>query len=71
MIIAKNKLLNLEEKTVGSSISLLDAVRNVTRFGLPLAEAVYAASTAPALLHGTLEEVKRQVLDAIEQVAEN
>jgi N-acetylglucosamine-6-phosphate deacetylase len=33
----------------GSSISVLDAVRNVVRFGLPLADAVYAATTAPAL----------------------
>ena len=32
----------------GSSISMLDALRNVVRFGLPLNEAVYAASTAPA-----------------------
>ena len=32
----------------GSSISMLDAVRNVVRFGLPLADAVYCASTAPA-----------------------
>ena len=32
----------------GSSISMLDAVRNVVRFGLPLADAVYAATTAPA-----------------------
>ena len=32
----------------GSSISLLDAVRNVAAFGLPLADALYAASTAPA-----------------------
>jgi len=32
----------------GSSISMLDAVRNVVSFGLPLADAVYAASTAPA-----------------------
>jgi N-acetylglucosamine-6-phosphate deacetylase len=32
----------------GSSISVLDAVRNVVRFGLPLADAVYAATTAPA-----------------------
>ena len=36
----------------GSSISMLDAVRNVVRFGLPLADAVYAASTAPALAVG-------------------
>ena len=32
----------------GSSISLLDAVRNVVSFGLPLADALYAASAAPA-----------------------
>jgi N-acetylglucosamine-6-phosphate deacetylase len=32
----------------GSSIALMDAVRNVVRFGLPLADAVYAATTAPA-----------------------
>lgn len=32
----------------GSAISLLDAVRNVVRFGIPLADAVYAASAAPA-----------------------
>lgn len=32
----------------GSSISMLDALRNVVKFGLPLADAVYAASTAPA-----------------------
>ena len=36
----------------GSSISMLDALRNVVRFGLPLADAVYAASTAPALAIG-------------------
>ncbi len=32
----------------GSSISMVDALRNVVKFGLPLADAVYAASTAPA-----------------------
>ena len=32
----------------GSAISMLDALRNVVRFGLPLTDAVYAASTAPA-----------------------
>lgn len=32
----------------GSSISMIDALRNVVRFGLSLPEAVYAASTAPA-----------------------
>ena len=32
----------------GSSISMLDALRNVVAFGLPLPDAVYAATTAPA-----------------------
>ena len=32
----------------GSSISMLDAVRNVVDFGLSLPDAVYAATTAPA-----------------------
>ena len=36
----------------GSSISMLDALRNVVKFGLPLEAAVYAASTAPALAAG-------------------
>ena len=52
-IVVKNHKATLLDGTLaGSSISLLDAVRNVTRFGLPLAEAVYAASTAPALAVG-------------------
>jgi len=36
----------------GSSISMLDALRNVVAFGLPLEDAVYAASTAPAMAAG-------------------
>ena len=32
----------------GSAISLLDGVRNAVKFGIPLEDAVYAASTAPA-----------------------
>ena len=36
----------------GSSISMLDALRNVVKFGLPLEAAVYAASTAPAMAVG-------------------
>ena len=32
----------------GSAISMLDALRNVVAYGLPLTDAVYAASTAPA-----------------------
>ncbi len=52
-IVVKNHKATLLDGTLaGSSISLLDAVRNVVRFGLPLAGAVYAASTAPALAAG-------------------
>ena len=36
------------ETLAGSSISMLDAVRNVVSFGLPLADAIYVASTSPA-----------------------
>lgn len=36
----------------GSAISLLDAVKNAVRFGFDPAEAVYAASTAPATAAG-------------------
>lgn len=36
----------------GSSISLLDGVRSGVNFGLPLEEAIYAASTAPAMAAG-------------------
>ena len=36
----------------GSAISMLDALRNVVDFGLSLTDAVYAASTAPALAVG-------------------
>lgn len=36
----------------GSSISMIDALRNAVAFGLPLEDAVYAASTAPALATG-------------------
>lgn len=52
-IVMKNGKATLLDGTLaGSSISLLDAVHNVVRFGLPLASAVYAASTAPALAAG-------------------
>ena len=52
-IVVKNHKATLLDGTLaGSSISLLDAVRNVVSFGLPLAGAVYAASTAPALAAG-------------------
>ena len=45
----------------GSSISMLDALRNVVRFGLPLTDAVYAASTAPALAAGLSDVGSLQV----------
>ena len=44
----------------GSTISLLDAVRNAVRFGLPLASAVYAASTAPAVAVGLNAGILRE-----------
>lgn len=39
----------------GSCISLLDCVRNAVKFGIPLAQAAYAASTAPAMAAGLRE----------------
>lgn len=48
IVVKDHKATLLDGTLAGSSISLLDAVRNVVRFGLPLAEAVYAASAAPA-----------------------
>ncbi len=52
-IVVKNGKATLLDGTLaGSSISMLDALRNVVSFGLPLTDAVYAASTAPALAAG-------------------
>ncbi len=52
-IVMKNGRATLLNGTIaGSSIALLDAVRSVVRFGLPLEAAVYAASTAPARAAG-------------------
>ena len=36
----------------GSAISMLDGLRNVVAFGLPLTDAVYSSTTAPALAVG-------------------
>lgn len=48
-ITVKNGAAALLDGTIaGSSISLMDAVRNAVRFGLSREEALYAASTAPA-----------------------
>ena len=52
IVVKDHKATLLDGTIAGSSISLLDAVRNVVRFGLPLAEALYAASAAPALAVG-------------------
>lgn len=41
----------------GSSINLLDAVRNAVRFGIPLESAVYAATAAPAFSIGRQDEI--------------
>ena len=60
----------------GSVITVMDALRNAVRFGLPLEDAVYAASTAPAQAArlddiGSLEVGKRAdvlVLDSDLQI---
>ena len=48
IVVKDHKATLLDGTLAGSSISLLDAMRNVVCFGLPLEAAVYAASTAPA-----------------------
>ena len=48
IVVKDHKATLLDGTIAGSSISLMDAVRNVVKFGLPLEAAVYAASTAPA-----------------------
>ena len=48
IVVKDGKATLLDGTIAGSSISLLDALRNVVRFGLPLEAAIYAASTAPA-----------------------
>ena len=52
IVVKDHKATLLDGTLAGSSISLLDAVRNVVRFGLPLEAAVYAAATAPAMAVG-------------------
>ncbi len=52
IVVKDHKATLLDGTLAGSSISLLDALRNVVRFGLPLEAAVYAASTAPAMAVG-------------------
>ncbi|MDE7261116.1 MAG: N-acetylglucosamine-6-phosphate deacetylase, partial [Oscillospiraceae bacterium] len=52
IVMKDHKATLLDGTLAGSSISLLKAVQNVVRFGLPLEAAVYAASTAPAQAAG-------------------
>ena len=51
-VTAGRALVSGTDTLAGSSISLLDAVRNAVHFGLPLEAAVYAASAAPARAAG-------------------
>ena len=45
-------LLQGTQTLAGSTLSLMEAVRNAVRFGVPVEHAVYAASSAPALAAG-------------------
>lgn len=48
IVVKDSKATLLDGTLAGSSISLLDAVRSAAAFGIPLEDAVYAASAAPA-----------------------
>lgn len=48
IVVKGGKATLLDGTLAGSSIAMLDAVRNVVKFGLSLEDAVYAGSTAPA-----------------------
>ena len=52
IVVRDHRATLLDGTIAGSSISVLDALRNVVGYGLPLEDAVYAASTAPALAVG-------------------
>ena len=48
-IVVQGGRATLENGTLaGSTITVLDGLRNAVRFGVPLEDAVYAATTAPA-----------------------
>ena len=51
----KKATLKGTDTLAGSCISLLDAVQNAVSFGIPLSDALYAASTAPANAVGLLD----------------
>lgn len=61
IVVKAGKATLLDGTLAGSSISMLDALRNVVQFGLPLTDAVYAASTAPALAVGLSDTGSIQV----------
>ena len=52
IVVQDGKATLLDGTLAGSSISLLNAVRNAVDFGIPLETAVYSAATAPALAVG-------------------
>ena len=52
VVMREGKATLLDGVLAGSSISLLDGVRNAVKFGIGLEQAVYSASTAPALAVG-------------------
>ena len=57
-IVMKNGKATLLDGTLaGSSISVLKAVQNVVSFGIPLEDAVYAGSMAPAKVIGKDDEI--------------
>lgn len=49
IIMRGGKATLLDGTLAGSSISLLDGLRNAVRFGVPLEDAVFSASAAPAM----------------------
>lgn len=59
-VFVKNKKATLADGTLaGSSIHLMDAFQNVVRFGIPLEEAVRAATVVPARAIGLDNEIGR------------
>ena len=52
MTVAGGRAVLADGTLAGSAISLLEGVRRAVGFGIPLAHAAYAASTAPALAMG-------------------
>lgn len=52
IVLSRNKATLRDGTLAGSIISLTDGMRNAVKFGIPLCNAVYAATTAPALSVG-------------------